>query len=111
MRSLLKDAGRLLTTVHTVNTILGVNANGSGIFSDGTPWQMIRDSTGVYRILFDPKLIPINVSLIGFQPASGIVGILSNLAPGVITISTVTTAEAAVSTNFKLVVNWLDTRV
>lgn len=107
MRSLLKDSGRLMSIVSA--TVLGSVSSGNGMFSDGTPWVMTRTATGFYKINFDPQLIPISGS--GMALANALLCEIYAFAPGQILVLTTDLAAASVNTDYKLMLNCLDSRV
>lgn len=109
MRSLLKDAGRMLATISTPMNILGTSTSTSGVFSDGTPFKMIKTGTATYQIRFDRRLIPISGNV---NPGLGTcIAVIDLWEPGRVQISISDSAGAPFNNvNFRVTLNCLDTR-
>lgn len=58
MRTLQKDIRRttLLTTMSPITDV----TSGNGVWSDGTPWHMVRTATGEYTMYFDSRIFVIS---------------------------------------------------
>lgn len=54
MRTLQKDLRR--TTVLTTMAPISDNPSGNGVWSDGTPYHMVRTATGEYTLYFDSRI-------------------------------------------------------
>lgn len=106
MRSTQKDIHRM-TSLTALNPIPNA-ASGNGIFSDGTPWHMVRTATGEYTLYFDARLIPISGSVGGISPAKTFY-IFEVIAAGSIRVQC-SSATAAVNASFDLTMTCLDTR-
>lgn len=64
MRSQQKDIRRM-TVLTTLNPVQDVTS-GNGVWSDGTPWHMVRNvvsSAGEYTLYFDPRIFVISGSV------------------------------------------------
>jgi len=61
MRSLQKDIRR--TSVLTTMAAVTDAATGNGIWSDGTPYHMVRTNTGEYTMYFDSRIFVLSGSI------------------------------------------------
>jgi hypothetical protein len=61
MRTQQKDIRRS-TVLTTLNPVTDVTS-GNGVFSDGTPWHMVRTATGEYTMYFDTRIFVISGSI------------------------------------------------
>jgi hypothetical protein len=107
MRSPLKDSGRIIT-VQTVNDIAGGNSSGSGVFSDGTPWIMIKNGVGSWQLYFDTRLVPLS-GVVSFHNYNCI-GNIDTFAPGFVRAVITNHDGTFLDVVFKVIINWLDNR-
>lgn len=108
MRTQQKDIRRA-TVLTTLNPVADVTS-GNGVFSDGTPWHMVRTATGEYTMYFDSRIFVI----------SGAVGPLASgrhyykfevAAAGQVRVQVLdSTGAAENSANFDVTLSVLDTR-
>jgi hypothetical protein len=108
MRSASKDRTRIVTLtsiIHVPGTV-----DGTGHFSDGTPWRSVRSAVGQYDIYFDSRL----------QPFSGFIGsidqarnfyFLTVLLPGWVHVRSMFHDTTQNDANFDLNINCIDARV
>lgn len=109
MRSLVKDTHKRFGSVTTLLHITAAMAAGNGVFSDGTPWNMVRTSTGTYEFYFDHRLIPLSGS-IGLDQNARIMANFGAMTPGKVIVNFLLHDGTAVNAAFDLHLNWLDTR-
>jgi hypothetical protein len=108
MKTQLKDLRRV-TALTTMNPVSDVTS-GNGVWSDGTPWHMVRTNTGEYTMYFDSRIFVI----------SGSVGPIASgrhyyrfevAAAGQVRIQVSdSTGAAENSANFDVTISVLDTR-
>lgn len=108
MKTLQKDLRRVTALTTMIQVIDG--SSGNGMWSDGTPWHMVRTNTGEYTMYFDSRIFVI----------SGSVGPLASgrqfykfeaPAAGSVRVQVLDNTGAGVNVaNFDVTINVLDTR-
>jgi len=108
MRTRQKDIQRT-TVLTTMNPVTDVTA-GNGVWSDGTPWHMVRTATGEYTMYFDSRIFVISGSV--GPPATGRQYYKFEApAAGSVRVQVLDSTGAAVNVaNFDVTINALDTR-
>jgi len=85
-------------------------ANGNGIWSDGTPWHMVRTNTGEYTMYFDSRIFVLSGS-IGPNASGRHYYKFEVVAAGQVRVQVLdSTGAAESSANFDVTINVLDTR-
>jgi hypothetical protein len=108
MRTSQKDIRR--TTVLTTMAPIIDAANGNGIWSDGTPWHMVRTATGEYTMYFDSRIFVLSGS-IGPNASGRHYYKFEVVSAGQVRVQVLdSTGAAESSANFDVTINVLDTR-
>lgn len=108
MRTQLKDIRR--TTVLTTMSPVIDAASGNGVWSDGTPWHMVRTATGEYTMYFDSRIFVLSGS-IGPNASGRWYYKFEVVAAGQVRVQVLdSTGAAANSANFDVTINILDSR-
>jgi hypothetical protein len=108
MKTQLKDLRRV-TVLTTMNPVSDVTS-GNGVFSDGTPWHMVRTNTGEYTMYFDSRIFVISGS-IGPNASGRYYYKFEVVAAGQARVQVLDSTGAAVnSANFDVTLSVLDTR-
>lgn len=108
MRTQQKDIRRVtvLTTMLAVPDV----TSGNGVFSDGTPWHMVRTATGEYTMYFDSRIFVIS-GAIGPNGSGRYYYKFEVVSAGVARIQVLdSTGAAANAANFDVTLSVLDTR-
>jgi len=108
MKTQLKDLRRV-TVLTTMSPVTDVTS-GNGVFSDGTPWHMVRTATGEYTMYFDSRIFVISGS-IGPNASGRYYYKFEVVAAGQARVQVLDSTGAAVnSANFDVTLSVLDTR-
>jgi hypothetical protein len=108
MKTQQKDLRRVtvLTTMLPVSDV----TSGNGVFSDGTPYHMVRTATGEYTMYFDSRIFVISGS-IGPNASGRYYYKFEVVAAGQARVQVLDASGAAVnSANFDVTLSVLDTR-
>jgi hypothetical protein len=108
MRTQQKDIRR--TTVLTTMAPVVDAATGNGMWSDGTPWHMVRTNTGQYTLYFDSRIFVISGSVGAAEAGRHFYKVEVAIA-GRVQIQVLDSAGVAEnSANFDITITVLDTR-
>src|SRR4051812_32043167 len=108
MRTLQKDIRRtsVLTTMAPISDV----TSGNGVWSDGTPWHMVRTATGEYTMYFDSRIFVIS-GAIGPNASGRHYYKFEVVSAGTCRIQVLdSTGVAENSANFDVTISILDTR-
>jgi hypothetical protein len=107
MRTRVRDVERVVN----VRTLMPIpsGVSGNGIFSDGTPWNMVRTATGEYTISFDSRLIPVSFFCVSAQ-GTRLFFFEEAMGPGSVRPQVLLHDGTAQDATFDLEINWFDKR-
>jgi hypothetical protein len=85
-------------------------ATGNGVWSDGTPWHMVRTNTGEYTMYFDSRIFVLSGS-IGPNASGRFYYKFEVVSAGQVRVQVLDSTGSAVnSANFDVTITILDTR-